>query len=294
MAKLDIRDDDLDAVRCEVQWRPLSETSDRQPMVCIDGRYNSARVGAPGGDMGEFLLLVAAYERLHGQPASPAWIDEALGALIDEVGPLHMHTDEAALDLLAEALAAGEDDSRPSLEQVEQLVRHPDADRQEALADLLVLPKMQGCGHINQMMQAPEAYGIALESIQAALRAFYRRLWAGSSDVELEVLLGTHCEEAIVVVEHSEDPDTAHSPALAVDNEGASVFIEHPQARLKYRRRFLDALVAQDLVDAPDKLWELADELESVHRDQTIQGLCPDLPIYRLEVGSDATAAVRK
>ncbi len=281
-------DSQLEGVCCEVRWLPLEQDAARHPLRCIDGRYTAERVGAPGGDMGEFLLLVAALEQLHQEPRSPEWIDAALTALIDAFSPFHMHTDEAALERFAAAYAPDRAEQM-SVEEIEEVIRHPAADERERIEALLVEPDLQGCGHLNVMMHDPDGYGLDLATIQRALRVFYHRLWEGSSKVDLEVLLGVHTEEAVVVVEHADETaPEGHAPALVVDdNEGASIFVEHPRTRHEQRRRFLDALVRHDLVDedaARSTLWEKAEELEAVHRDKTIEALCPDLPVHRIEV----------
>lgn len=298
---LDLNNSDklLGNVRCDVRWLPLSAFTARRSLSCIDGRYSHPRLGAPGGDMGEFLLLLAAYEQSHGEPCPQWWIERALTTLLEWCGPFHMSTDEHALALLGEVL----DSLNPrswkvdkSVEGVERLLRHPHPQARSLLEELVVLPETQGCGHLAQILHFPEDYRICVESVEAALRTFYRWLWIGSPSVDLAVLRGDHRERAVVeVVAEGEPKDIGYAPSLLVEAHGPSIFVEHPQTRREYRRDFLHLLWKRDLVETEEEragLWRAAETLEDLHREHTLAAVCPTLPRYRIELTGWATAAI--
>jgi hypothetical protein len=44
------------------RWVPLSALKAGEYLSCIDGRHDECVVAAPGGDLGEFILLMTALE----------------------------------------------------------------------------------------------------------------------------------------------------------------------------------------------------------------------------------------
>ena len=63
---------------------------------CIDGRETSPVAGAPGGDTGEWILLLAAIERATGRDFDRAALEAKLDAQIEALGPMYLHTDDAS------------------------------------------------------------------------------------------------------------------------------------------------------------------------------------------------------
>ena len=78
-------------------------------------------IGTPGGDAGEFLLVLAALEQATGTVLDEETVLRTLLANLDNFGVFYMHTDGHAFDTLTESLRA---DSR--LERVVAPITEPE------------------------------------------------------------------------------------------------------------------------------------------------------------------------
>lgn len=209
----------------------LPDLLHRHAVSCVDGRKADCVVGAPGGNAGLFILMLAAYESATSKTLSSHEIPALLGAYLKEFGHFYMHTDDLALENLREALRT-QPDTRgfvrgfTSPAALETWLRCPPVEAHSALLKLLVVPDHVGCGHLRLMLERPGEYGVRAELVRAVVKAFYRRLWAGDERLVLDVLEGVHDEKAVVVIhverESGPTPERGSGPALDRESDRKS------------------------------------------------------------------------
>ena len=278
-----------------MRWVPLSALKATEHLSCIDGRHDNCVIAAPGGDMGEFVLLMTAVENVTGNTLS----EEQIAAALDHIMRWHlrfyMHTDEHGLRELSNDLS--QDPAFPdnlTKTQTLNLVMHPHFDQREPLCRHLLDPKHVGCGFLNLMLRQPETFGVRLELVQASIRAFYNQLWSGSTAPLLEVLWGNHGEEAVVSVEVEGDDqdDSTYVPSVCECEDGPSqMFVDHRAARSYLRGENLRLMANHAIVDpAIDEaaVVEYCEELGKVQMAAVLNALAPDLPRYEVLFSDDS------
>jgi hypothetical protein len=188
----------------ELQWVDLSELSKETCCSCVDGREERGVIGTPGGDAGEFVLLLAAQEQASGTRFDRAAVREALLDRLERFGAFYMHTDEQAL------AASGDSEER------------------------LLEPAHQGCGHLRLQMQHPDQYGVRRELVGDFLRAFHELRREGAPGLELVRLAGDHRESAVLVVRV--EGDESRVPLISPSRGDHQVFVHHPDVASHLRR----------------------------------------------------------
>jgi rhodanese-related sulfurtransferase len=260
---------------------------------CVDGRGAGAVLGTPGGDAGELVLVLATAEAAVGRPLTDDEVAALLNDYLQDFGRVYMHTDQHALERLAESLEAD-----PSLHgllpaplDVEALVHHPHPGLEDALLARLVLPAHIGCGHLRLMVQDPAQYGLRPGLVEAMLRAWYQRLWIGGGELSLEVLGGHHEEQAVVIVDQ---PGDVHAftrvPALTPSDRGVQVFVVHP-AVTRYLRRLHVEFLSDHVpgLGDPEQAFETLQALAAKGQAATLTALAPELPKLTLTVEAAPT-----
>eukprot|EP00741_Cyanophora_paradoxa_P023263 tig00000254_g22470.t1 len=198
---------------------------------CIDGRHTHASVHTPGGDISEFLLALAAFQRvvLGGANISEEAVYAAMTAFIDAYAvpnerPFYMHTDHHSEEHLRNITGVN---ATYSFE------KPPAADRDGLLRDKLVEPDTLGCGHLKRTLKNPDIYQTPEALTKAVIRAFFRALWrdhdAGTHAVEYMVLPGEHMEGSLVVMKGAACGDSVLTFVPNVPSHG-QVFLYHPEA----------------------------------------------------------------
>ena len=195
---------------------------------CIDGRtpaggsLESVRTEARalhsfGGDMGEFMLLLALLEkrakggRFYAENIEQifrGWIDTPPSARNDgqHRPTFYFHSDDTTLARIAASLgyelahrnASWRDPVPKGTPGYDPLVPHkqrgpalkaeedqlpfldftaPPLHLQSLLLEELSKPENQGCAHVRLMMTYPDLYGVPLWVSQAAIRTYFKVLW---------------------------------------------------------------------------------------------------------------------
>lgn len=258
---------------------------------CVDGRDERGVVGTPGGDAGEFLLLLAAIEQASGRTIADERVRDVLLSRIDAFGDLYLHTDATALEALMETArqdavlgaAAAKVTDLPGLQQ---FIRRPPEKHRQALLALLTLPDHIGCGHIRLMLQHPEEYGVRRGLVLAFLRAAWELLWAGAPEIYVTALGGGH-EEAAVVNVRLEEEILLHSriPLVSPFCGGRQMFVNHPQVATALREAVLDFLTREHPeIQLPPEvtqaLSEIVPTLAARQLKATLGHLAEGLPVY--------------
>lgn len=277
------------------RWVPLSALRQGQHLACIDGRATNCIIAAPGGDLGEFILLMTAYEDVTGVDLTLEETKTALRSVMDWHGRFYMHTDSRALEALGEALR--QDDHFDELTSYDtQAMFSLSADcpphLRFALEEYLIRPECIGCGFLNGLMRDPARFEVRGEVVRESIVAFYENLWSGSTQAELTSLRGEHHEKAVITVDLPEGVDSddeTHVPSICGCDDGASnLFVDHRAAREYMRRKNLELLMRRGEVlpnvDS-DAVLERARELATHQITEVLEELAPDLPKYRVIFG---------
>lgn len=262
---------------------PLSELTRGATVACIDGRHEHGIIGAPGGNMGEFLLLLTALDAV-GPPIGTDEVAGLLDGYLREFGRFYMHTDRNAMDWIAGQLG------RPGLE-ANDIETAPVGAREELL-ELLTDARGVGCGHINAMLLDPDAYEVRPELVRAALRAFFDEIWNYDTGADLDyvVLEGVHTEDELVVYE-ADDPDAlADDTPIPYGTTDQSRFVLHDVARRYLLRRSGEYFARVRKMDDTqrERFEERIDALAGVQLEATRQALFPELPTRVVKIETRA------
>jgi hypothetical protein len=285
-----------------VRWVKLAAILLHGRQACVDGRDDSSVVGTPGGDAGEFVLGLAATERVLGRALTRADVTKLLRRRLDTFGRFYMHTDIAAGNRFIASLRA---DSRltkaigSTYESLEwrRWLAEPPVEARPVVLEHFCQPAHMGCGHLRLMLQNSEQYEVRSALVLDFLRAFFSTRWAGAAEMENVVLPGGHQEGAVVNV-RIEGQLHAYSwvPLLSPAYAGVQMFVNHPQVSAYMRHALAEFLAEQD------DLWgqaldggALLEVLEGIAGRQlaaTLGYLAKGLPIYDLTFRRDGATRV--
>eukprot|EP00455_Lapot_gusevi_P050129 TRINITY_DN721_c0_g5_i4.p1 TRINITY_DN721_c0_g5~~TRINITY_DN721_c0_g5_i4.p1 ORF type:complete len:606 (-),score=122.28 TRINITY_DN721_c0_g5_i4:113-1930(-) len=295
-----------------LQWLKMATFMLNSQLSCVDGRDPSGVVGTPGGDIGELVVVLAAAEQVSGQQLTEQQVETIFWRRLDAFGRCYLHSDVHAMHELRAAL-----DSDAQFQQYHPLlhnpftfnrfVQHPPADIQGPLLDLLINPRLLGCGHIRLMLQNSEVYQVRPELVQYVLRAFFRALWKGAAECDFVVLSGQHREGAVVVVQsanplHSFSYIPLVTPACEAQKQ---VFVDHSQvaghlrkelARFVSLQRDIIQIDTSTTTEDPrmlDTFFHKLDSLANLHLQTTLGHLACGLPLYQLNFLDDHRVTVR-
>jgi rhodanese-related sulfurtransferase len=219
-----------------VRWVKMAAFLLHGRTSCVDGRDDHAVVGAPGGDMGELVLALAAAERM-GVTLDDAELPGLIADWAEAFGTFYLHSDLTAANRLIAAMRA---DPRIPEEALplrtdppsawRRFLRGPPAFVQPFILEHLIHPDHLGCGHLRFARTDPAAYGVRTELVVALLRAFFIELWRGLPELVFVPLAGTHAEQGVLLVEIDDEihPWT-RVPLVSPQVDGQQVFVHHPQ-----------------------------------------------------------------
>ncbi len=207
-----------------VHWVEMKELLEDNSEACVDGRGEMGVIGTPGGNAGELALYLDSYEKISGKKLNEEEVRAIFDNYLAAFGKFYLHTDGQAVHHLGV--------------QDEQELSNPPEDKKNELLEKLTNPNNIGCGHLKHAMIDPEAYKLNPDLIKFLMKAFFKRLWAGDSNVEFVILEGEHKEGAVITVKVAveEINEQTKIPTISPKIEGASAFVYHPQA-VKFMRR---------------------------------------------------------
>ncbi|MBK6810411.1 MAG: rhodanese-like domain-containing protein [Sandaracinaceae bacterium] len=286
-----------------IVWTSASSLLSAGTLSCIDGRSERAVIGSPGGDAGELILALAAFERLADHPIDLAHIPDFFEHWASAFGRFYLHTDIHALERLREALR--EDPRFAALAheletdaQMESFVRHPPRALEAPLIEHMLAPAHMGCGHLRLMLQHPDAYGVRPAMVTALLAAGLRHGWRRPGSIHFEVLAGDHAERAVVEILFDR-PVAAYTRVAMLVPRGVlgEAFVLHPQVVTYVRHETSGFLVENAArlgiphVDRARLVAEI-DRLGDVQLAETVGHLGATLPRLVMRV-SDSGFVVR-
>jgi rhodanese-related sulfurtransferase len=283
---------------CSLRWIKLASMLVTGRLSCVDGRDDSGIIGTPGGDAGEFVLALAALERVAGVALDDATVHALMLRRIDAFGRFYLHTDVNASNTSIRAMRA---DRR--LDEALAHVFHPLEWRRflrsppEALRDVvlehIVVPAHMGCGHLRLSLLHADAYGVRPGLVRSMYRNFLSLRWQGVEENEIAVLPGGHAEGAVVRVFLEDGADAfSNVPLMSPMAAGSQMFLCHPQVSRFLREQMVRFLTRQrDLVALPkgaaEALVAEVERLGEVQLGQTLSALAPTLPIFDVTFGHE-------
>jgi rhodanese-related sulfurtransferase len=288
-----------------VRWIKISSMIAHKRLSCIDGRDERGVIGSPGGDGGEFLLGLAAIERVTGRELDEATVEAGLLLRLDLFGNFYMHTDVHAFEALIESLRAdprlqGVAGNHTTTEEWYEFVQSPPDDLSEILLEHLVDPAHIGCGHIRLMLQHGEEYGIRSDLVIYFLRAFHRLWWKGSPEILLTVLAGDHEESAVVNVRLADGVwGLSQIPLISPALGRQQVFVNHPDVSAHLRQNVVQSVVRSSGplgVDASheSELQAAVNDLASHQLGVTVGYLARGLPVFDVVFADDGSFEVHE
>lgn len=264
-------------------------------MSCVDGRDDSGVLGTPGGDGGEFLVLLGAIERLSGKRFTAAEVRALLARRLDMFGRFYIHTDIAASNLFIASMRSDRRLDAALAHVYEPLewrnfLMSPPPEVRELVLEHLLVPGHIGCGHIRMMWQDCETYGVRRELPELFLRAFLHLRWNGAVEAELVPLAGGHAERGVLRVFLSDpiEPFT-QVPLVSPSCEGTQMFVCHPQVMSYLRTQLVRfAQLQSALVPklAEEDVRCEVEEMASAQMTATLQRLAMGLPVFDVTFGA--------
>lgn len=256
---------------------------------CVDGRDDSGVVGTLGGDAGEFLLLLAAIERVAGKIFTAAEVKALFARRLDALGRFYIHTDIGSANKLIQSMRSDPrlDDVLASINETVEwraFMTSPPAKVRDIVLEHLARPEHLGCGHVRLMWTHPETYGIRPELVTTFVRTFMQARWDGAVDAEFVPLPGGHAERAVlrVFIEGELHPFTP-IPLVSPSYRGLQMFVCHPQV-VSYLRRQLVAFAQQYPALVPrvsaDALIDEIERLAEAQMAASLGALANGLPIF--------------
>ena len=262
-------------------WLVLEPALRESGLSCIDGRREWCGFGAPGGNVGEAILLLSVAEWFRSSIYADNEINVFIDRLANQLGNFRLHTDEASIARLASEFDM-------SLGEVRQaLTTGPPPDTRESFLAALTQSTFIGCGHLRAIREQSNSYRVRLGLLEAVIRATFVTAWHEGSPVFIDVLSGEHRETAVLVFHTSQKLEaTTEVPALCsetnrffADHVAVLRYVRHSSAELL---RGLDAKLTE--VDPTTFALEV-ERLGQRHLELTLEALAPGLPRHRVRFG---------
>jgi rhodanese-related sulfurtransferase len=271
---------------------------------CVDGRDDHGVVGTPGGDAGEFVLLLSAIEVVSGRQLDAQKVSALLEAYVATFGHFYLHSDGASLNRYIAAMRA---DPRIAESLLPLRTDPPLAWRRFAsnvpteirpfVREHLLNPDHVGCGHLKFLLSRSEAYGVRRALIEQMLAAFFSLRWEGLHELEFVPLGGGHREGAVVNVRLADPMQPyRHIPLVSPSVEGVQMFVNHPDVTSWQRRLAATWAAEQPMLGIDGQAEALAEAMNArgAHvMGLTLAALANGLPIYDVTFSHQRQVTVR-
>lgn len=275
-----------------VRWVKMAALLLHTKVSCVDGRDDHGVIGTPGGNAGEFLLALAAIERVTGTHFPVERLPQVLHSFIDTFGHFYVHSDTTAANTLIRSMRADPrltphlPPTTSTAQDWRQYMSLPPEAAHELILEHIAKPGHLGCGHLRLMLQNPERYMVRRELVEAFLRVYFRLRWQGVLELDYIILGGGHQEGAVVNIRLASGvwPFT-RVPLISPACGSTQMFVNHPQVA-----EFMRDQVARFFTIHPDFLPVDESHFGMLQKDMrrlastqiaaTLVALAPGLPIY--------------
>lgn len=274
-------------------------------LSCIDGRDDSGVIGAPGGDMGEFIIHLSTIEQLTGTPLTESQITTLFQRRLDAFGRFYMHTDQDSSDRVVKALCDEVDQSIaekvrdvPGDFALHSILLDVKKSQLEQVLDILTRPEHLGCGHLKFMLTNSEKYRVREGLVRSALKTFFRTRYQGATECDYIVLSGVHEECGVAnITLKKEIHSYTKIPLISPSISHKQIFVNHGEISKYLRHQQCEWFLEQtDVVPlsktAASAFHALVDLQAEHHAGQTVAKLAHNLPMYTLEFDDDRASCV--
>jgi len=279
----------------ELTWSSVSHLKAiGEVLHCMDARRHNCVVGAPGGNLGESLLILASAETVHGQHYKPRFLRWYIHRSSDSLGRFYLHTDNQTLQSLIDALEHDEQlaswtSAYATPEAFFQGLLNPPRELQSALLAYLVKPQYVGCDSLRLFLENREQLNMRPKLIEDTLASFYILLWGHHPAMTLELLEANQSQTAFVCINSDEDIQDQTPIPYTCNHELYSVFVDHGPVRQLYQHQSIQILAelesAFGRAPCDENQLKLAIEAAGKQHLALIQNrLAPDLPVYQYKI----------
>jgi hypothetical protein len=195
-------------------------------------------LGAPGGDLGEFLLALAVYEGRILKPLDPPTVKSLLRRFLagTKKKSFYFSTDRNTLQEVTQQL---------SLDSLD--LRMPPAGIRTRLLNELTTPGGNGCRYFRYMLTWPGEFEVRRELVASTIVAFFQLLWDRDDKEQLwarerlVVLNDVQREEAVVFVRsYQECLDYGIAPLVPPQCGTLPIAVLHKQAAGEMREELAE------------------------------------------------------
>jgi hypothetical protein len=263
----------------------------------IDGRSKYAVMGSPGGDIGEFLLAMVAFESasMTTSRADTGLVYQMMSQFLEDMGKygklrFAMVTDEAAVASWTR-----------SAEVTDALHPMTPDGKGRAIATSS-LPGSIGSEHLRLMMEHPDEYegvrpGLLKSIIESFFTIYYDSTHPSQPSLMLIVQKGKHEEKGLVVVDRTglyPEACKALTPLIVPDTGHQSYYVYHRAAAEEHRSGMAEWLMQSQGWSAAgthpsmgNRLFEDMRRMASKWFENTKDHIMKGVPRYRVAFGTD-------
>tara|TARA_B100000795_G_C22726762_1_gene409711 strand:- start:144 stop:989 length:846 start_codon:yes stop_codon:yes gene_type:complete len=167
-----------------IQFVDVTKTS----VTCVDPRLDIPSASSPGGDIGEFVHALAAFEHVHRMQLSNQEIAILFHTIVKKrtkKNPFFVCTDESSMFKIQKISKV----NNPY---------HPQNEKEmEKVLSALTNPSHHGDVHISAMLQHPSLWHVRRHLLHEVIRIAYRAILSGDNKIHtvLAVLSGSHSNQ---------------------------------------------------------------------------------------------------
>ncbi|MFC3854007.1 hypothetical protein ACFOSD_14605 [Salinispirillum marinum] len=251
-------------------WMNTDEIIQKVPCTCIDGRTPGLRYSVAGGSFGLILLTLSNIEQSLQRALSDEEVGVYLSLFAQEVGPVYLHTDQHAIDLIYARMGIAPDSKLRELTPAQQ----------KSFIHFAVQPDFQGCGHVKLLMQHSTDYDIPQRLVKSALQAFFIGFFARENNIVFDILAGRHAEERVLLLDDQGNTETERQSALYLETPlDENRFFCHRPLKRALIARFLTVIETSGLPSLSALDTAQLAEQHDASAERTLGHLAPHLPI---------------
>jgi len=273
-----------------LHWVKLGELEEHGELSCIDGRHNHCIIGAPGGNMGEFILLLSAIEQQLNIQLENSLIDSLLNEFLNSFGKFYMHTDTHAVQNLLQESTQIKALSKwtshfNNAEAFFDALQTLDEKKAKHILPLLLSANNIGCGHIQLLIKNSKLYRTRTALVEMTLKNFFLQLWKGNKKIHYAMLEGEHNEKCVINIDSQHEINENTLVPYICNKNKESKFVNHSVARhffLQQGSTLLTKIARQHNINIDQQtLFEEAIKLSVFQLNSTLDKLATDLPTFR-------------
>ena len=260
--------------------------------MCLDGRVTKKHLFTPGGDLGELLLGLLAYEDIIEEPVNLAEVKDIFTKYLRCMVPEKFYhcTDDEAISHLEKELNSQVDIENPNPQSLEG-----------EILEAITSPNNNGDLHFKSLLLAPDEYNISHEShvLDYVIQTFYAFIWDENFEfhdkLKLEIFPGVHNETAFIEIKNEHQCMIEQTAPIFEAREGdkhhPSYFINHLDAvnvrRTQIAQFFADKISRNQNRVTPERMFTEMVRYGNHFLDKTGQYVASLLPFYTVNLENE-------